>query len=61
MVQTSVPTEEIESKIVGGVIYGTVVICTNTYLSSLKTNFWKHGQAGLMKHEKIKPCFWYGK
>jgi hypothetical protein len=27
----------------------------------LTTAFWKHGQAGLMEHKEIKPCFWYGK
>lgn len=28
----------------------------------LRTDFWKHGQAGLIDDvEKIKPCLWYGK
>lgn len=28
----------------------------------LRTDFWKHGQAGLIDvQDKIKPCFWYGK
>ena len=28
----------------------------------LRTDFWKHGQAGLIDEvEKIKPCLWYGK
>lgn len=32
------------------------------YYPKLRTDFWKHGQAGIIDvQEKIKPCFWYGK
>ena len=42
-------------------IYGTVSACKPGYLDDKTTNFWKHGQAGLMQTEdKLKPCFWYG-
>ena len=31
-------------------------------LPTLETDFWKHGQAGLIDaQEKIKPCYWYHK
>lgn len=29
---------------------------------NLTTNFWKHGQSGIIDiKDKIKPCYWYGK
>lgn len=31
-------------------------------IGSYTTNFWKHGQAGIIDiKDKLKPCFWYGK
>jgi len=31
-------------------------------LPAFLTNFWKHGQAGIIDtQEHIKPCYWYNK
>ena len=56
-------THEKAELYVGGVTYATVSAVRNgsDYKNTLTTSFWKHGQAGLMKHLDIKPCFWYGK
>jgi len=56
-------THEKAELYVGGVTYATVSAIRNgsDYKNTLTTSFWKHGQAGLMKHLNIKPCFWYGK
>ena len=51
---------DVTNTYVGGTLYGTVSACKDGYLNNLTTAFWKHGQAGLMSSEKIKPCFWYG-
>lgn len=59
-VTDNINQEEV-TKLVGNTIYGTVSTCKPTYLNGLTTAFWKHGQAGLMQHKEIKPCFWYGK
>lgn len=33
-----------------------------TELLTLCTNFWKHGQSGIIDiQDQIKPCYWYGK
>lgn len=58
---TSNSNIEEENRYVSGAIYGVVTACKDAYKHTLTTSFWKHGQAGLMKHRDIKPCFWYGK
>lgn len=60
-IQTSDDNTEATNNYVAGSIYGVVTACKQSYKDSLTTSFWKHGQAGLMKHKDIKPCFWYGK
>ena len=43
-------------------IYTTFALATPSYYDNLQnTKFWKHGQAGLMHTEDIRPTFWYGK
>ena len=38
-----------------------IYLTKETYLSSLTTDFWKHGQGGLFEaNGSIKPCLWYG-
>lgn len=60
-VTTNNISQEQNAVYIGSVIYGTVTACKPAYKTGLTTSFWKHGQAGLMKHKDIKPCFWYGK
>ena len=45
-----------------GYFESSVAITTSFNLSLLSTDFWKHGQAGLMNvSDKIYPTYWYGK
>lgn len=45
-----------------GYFESTVAITTSFNLSLLSTDFWKHGQAGLIDiSDKIYPTYWYGK
>jgi hypothetical protein len=45
-----------------GYFESQVAITTDYNLSLLSTDFWKHGQAGLIDiTEKIHPTNWYGK
>jgi hypothetical protein len=40
----------------------TLVNVGNYRVQRLLTDFWKHGQAGLIDaQERIRPCFWYGR
>ena len=45
-----------------GYFESAVAITTSFNLSLLSTDFWKHGQAGLIDiSDKIYPTYWYGK
>lgn len=45
-----------------GYFESTVAVTTSFNLSLLSTDFWKHGQAGLIDiADKIYPTYWYGK
>lgn len=45
-----------------GYFESSVAITTSFNLSLLSTDFWKHGQAGLIDiTDKIYPTYWYGK
>lgn len=45
-----------------GYFESTVAITTSFNLQFLSTDFWKHGQAGLIDiSDKIYPTYWYGK
>ena len=45
-----------------GYFESSVAITTDFNLSLLSTDFWKHGQAGLIDiSDKIYPTYWYGK
>ena len=45
-----------------GYFESSVAITTDFNLSLLSTDFWKHGQAGIMDiADKIYPTYWYGK
>jgi hypothetical protein len=45
-----------------GYFESTVAITTSHNLSLLATDFWKHGQAGIIDiSDKIYPTYWYGK
>lgn len=57
--KTKVSQEENTSTTIGSVVYGTVS-CMKYGVAYPTTSFWKHGQAGLMSQEAIKPCYWYG-
>jgi hypothetical protein len=40
----------------------TLVTVDNYKVQRLLTDFWKHGQAGIIDiQERIRPCFWYGR
>jgi hypothetical protein len=40
----------------------TLVTVGAYQVQRLLTDFWKHGQAGIIDiQERIKPCFWYGR
>lgn len=40
----------------------TLAVIPEYNLKSLTTDFWKHGQSGIIDiKDKIKPCHWYGK
>ena len=44
-----------------GYFESTVAVTTSFNLSLLSTDFWKHGQAGLIDiKDKIYPTYWYG-
>lgn len=50
------------SMIDAGYFESSVAITTKHNLSLLSTDFWKHGQAGLIDiSDKIYPTYWYGK
>ena len=50
------------SMIDAGYFESTVALTTSFNLSLLSTDFWKHGQAGLIDiSDKIYPTYWYGK
>ena len=45
-----------------GYYQNQVVLALNDSYESITTDFWKHGQAGIIDiSDKIKPCLWYGK
>ena len=45
-----------------GYFESQIAITTNHNLSLLSTDFWKHGQAGIIDiADKIYPTYWYGK
>ena len=45
-----------------GYFESTVAVTTSFNLQLLSTDFWKHGQAGLIDiSDKIYPTYWYGK
>lgn len=45
-----------------GYFSNTVVVTLDSGYESITTDFWKHGQAGIMDiTDKLKPCYWYGK
>ena len=49
------------SMITAGYFESKVALTTNFNLSLLSTDFWKHGQAGLIDiTDKIYPTYWYG-
>jgi hypothetical protein len=44
-----------------GYFESQVAITTSFNLSLLSTDFWKHGQAGIIDiSDKIYPTYWYG-
>lgn len=44
-----------------GYYQNTVAVLVGN-LASITTDFWKHGQSGIIDiKDKLKPCFWYGK
>ena len=50
------------SLIDAGYFESTVALTTSFNLSLMSTDFWKHGQAGLIDiSDKIYPTYWYGK
>ena len=50
------------SLIDAGYFESSVAVTTKHNLSLLSTDFWKHGQAGLIDiSDKIYPTYWYGK
>ena len=52
-----------------GAYQSTIALSTSTIVNNsakekpnLTTDFWKHGQSGIIDiKDEIKPCFWYGK
>ena len=50
------------SMIEAGYYESSVALTTDFNLSLLSTDFWKHGQAGIMDiSDKIYPTYWYGR
>ena len=50
-----------DSTIEFGYFESQVAVTTKHYLTSLTTDFWKHGQAGIIDIQgKVKPTHWYG-
>lgn len=50
------------SKLTGGYIERTIAVIPKEHLDALSTDFWKHGQSGIIDiKEEIKPTMWYGK
>lgn len=45
-----------------GYYTNSVAVIINNGYDSITTDFWKHGQSGIIDiKDKLKPCFWYGK
>ena len=45
-----------------GYYQSVVAVTCEESLKELTTDFWKHGQSGIIDiKDKIKPCYWYGK
>jgi hypothetical protein len=45
-----------------GYYESTIALCFKDKLSDLTTDFWKHGQAGIIDiSDELKPTYWYGK
>lgn len=45
-----------------GLFQSQIYLTKSEYLEQLTTDFWKHGQSGIVDiKDKIKPCYWYGK
>lgn len=50
------------TQLTGGYIERTVAVIPQDHLEALSTDFWKHGQAGIIDiKEEVKPTYWYGK
>ena len=50
------------SQLTGGYIERTIAVIPKEHLDALSTDFWKHGQSGIIDiKEEIKPTMWYGK
>lgn len=50
------------SQLTGGYIDRTICVIPEDHLKALSTDFWKHGQSGIIDiKEDIKPTKWYGK
>lgn len=57
---TSIDT--IYSKNVAKYLQSTIAISTKCCVDKLTTDFWKHGQSGIIDiKDTLKPTFWYGK
>ena len=49
-------------KVDAGYYQSSVAVITEYNRQFLSTDFWKHGQAGIIDiSDNIYPCYWYGK
>ncbi len=57
-----VSSKNLNNQLSGGYIERSVVVIPEEHLEALSTDFWKHGQSGIIDiKEEIKPTVWYGK
>lgn len=50
------------TKVDAGYYQSTIAVITEYNKQFLSTDFWKHGQAGIIDiSDRIYPCYWYGK
>lgn len=56
-----IATNKTSRELEGGYVDYTIAVIPQEHLDALSTDFWKHGQAGIIDiTEEVKPTKWYG-
>jgi hypothetical protein len=58
----AIATKNKNRELEGGYIDYTIALIPREHLDALTTDFWKHGQSGIIDiSEEVLPTKWYGK